>query len=175
MGIVAIGSSIALKLEAVIARRSSDCCLQHWSCQCLLCINSCKYKGAWITSPTLTAMPNRDDRAISHFRHGVARTGKLIHDATPQSLSFWSLGHNNMPFSELAIAIILALFLSIGCKEKPKAVESKDKDEGRQNSKVLEAVDLVGYDGKRLRKTTDGVRHANDKRNQDIQRTIDNE
>jgi hypothetical protein len=81
-----------------------------------------------------------------------------------------------MPFSKLAITIILALFLFIGCKEKPKAVESKDKDEGRQNSKVLEAVDLVGYDGKRLRKTTDGVRDANDKRNQDIQKTIgDNE
>ena len=78
-----------------------------------------------------------------------------------------------MPFGKLAITIILALFLFIGCKEKLKAVESKDKDEGRQNSKVLEAVDLVGYDGKRLRKTTDAVRHANDKRNRDIQKTID--
>jgi len=80
-----------------------------------------------------------------------------------------------MPFGKLAITIILALFLFISCKEKPKTVESKDKDEGRQNSKVLEAVDLVGYDGKRLRRTTDGVRHANDKRNQDIQRIIHNE
>jgi hypothetical protein len=121
-------------------------------------------------------MPNRDDPTISHFCHGVARTATLSHDATPRSLSFWSLSHNNMPFSKLAVAIILALFLFIGCKEKPKVVESKDKDEGRQNSKVLEAADLVGYDGKRLRKTTDGVRHANDKRNQDIQKTIgDNE
>ena len=81
-----------------------------------------------------------------------------------------------MPFSKLAITIILALFLFVGCKEKPKAVESKEKDEDRQNSKVLEAVDLVGYDGKRLRKTTDAVRRANDKRNRDIQKTIrDNE
>jgi hypothetical protein len=78
-----------------------------------------------------------------------------------------------MPFSKPAIRIILALLLFAGCKEKPKAVESKDKDEGRQNSKVLEAADLVGYDGKGLRKTIDGVRHANDKRNRDIQNTID--
>ena len=99
-------------------------------------------------------------------------TYALQRTAAP-SLSFWSSSHNNIPFSKLAITIILALFLFIGCKEKPKAVESKDKDEGRQNSKVLEAVDLVGYDGKRLRKTTDGVRHANDKRNRDIQKTID--
>jgi hypothetical protein len=80
-----------------------------------------------------------------------------------------------MRLSKLAITIILALFLFIGCKEKPKAVESKDKDEGRPNSKVVEAVDLVGYDGKRLRKTTDRIRDANAKRNQDIQKIIDNE
>jgi hypothetical protein len=78
-----------------------------------------------------------------------------------------------VPFSKLAITIILALFLFISCKEKPKAVESKDKDEGRQNTKVLEAADLVGYDGKRLRKTTDRILDANDKRNQDILKTID--
>jgi PBP1b-binding outer membrane lipoprotein LpoB len=48
-----------------------------------------------------------------------------------------------MRLSKLAITIILALFLFIGCKEKPKAVESKDKDEDRPNSKVVEAVDLV--------------------------------
>jgi hypothetical protein len=105
-----------------------------------------------------------------------ARTATLSHNATPQSLSCWSSGHNNIPFRKLTITIILALLPFIGCEEKPKAVESKDKDEGRRDSKVLEAVDLVGYDGKRLRKTTDGVRHANDKRNQDIQKTIgDNE
>ena len=71
--------------------------------------------------------------------------------------------------------MLAPLFLFIGCKEKPKAVQSKDKAEGRQNSKVLEAVDLLGYDGKRLRKTTDGVLDANDKRNQNIQKLIDNE
>jgi Holliday junction resolvasome RuvABC DNA-binding subunit len=80
-----------------------------------------------------------------------------------------------MPFSKLAITILLALSLFLGCQEKPKAVESKDKDESRQNSKVLEAVDVVGYDGKRLRKTTDRVLEANRKRNQDIQKVIDNE
>ena len=77
-----------------------------------------------------------------------------------------------MPFSKLAITIILALFVFIGCEEKRKAVEFEDNTEDRQNSKVLEAVDLVGYDGKRLRKTTDGIRHANDKRNQGIQKAI---
>lgn len=107
--------------------------------------------------------------------HSGARTATLSHDATPQSLSCWSVGHNNMPLRKLTIMIILALLPFIGCEDKPKAVESKDKDEGRRDSKVLEAVDLVGYDGKRLKKTTDGVRHANDKRNQEIRKAIDNE
>jgi hypothetical protein len=119
-------------------------------------------------------MPNRDEPVISHSCSGVART-TLSHDATPQSLSFWSLGHNNVLFSKLVITIMVALFLFTGCKEKPKAVESKDNDEGRSNSKVLEAVDVVGYDGKRLRKTTDRVLDANAKRNQDIRKIIDNE
>jgi hypothetical protein len=38
---------------------------------------------------------------------------------------------------------------------------------------VLQAADLAGYDGKRLRKTTDRILDANDKRTQDIQKTID--
>jgi hypothetical protein len=80
-----------------------------------------------------------------------------------------------MPFSKLAITIILALFLFTACNEKPKVVESKDKAEGGRNSTVVEAVDLVGYNGKRLRKTTDRVLDANDKRNRDIQKAIDHE
>jgi hypothetical protein len=80
-----------------------------------------------------------------------------------------------MPLTKLAITIVSALILFIGCEEKPKAAESKGKDEGRQKAKVLESVDLVGYDGQRLRKTTDRVLDANPKRNRDIRKIIDNE
>jgi hypothetical protein len=74
---------------------------------------------------------------------------------------------------KLITTVVLAILLFVGCKEKPKAVKPKEKDEARQNTKTLEAADLVGYDGKRLRKTTDRVLDANDKRNQDIQKTLD--
>ncbi|PYL66294.1 MAG: hypothetical protein DMF20_06950 [Verrucomicrobia bacterium] len=60
-----------------------------------------------------------------------------------------------------------------GCNEKPKAIDPIGKDEARQSTKTLEAADLVGYDGKHLRKTTDRVLDANDKHNQDIQKTLD--
>jgi hypothetical protein len=68
--------------------------------------------------------------------------------------------------------VVFTLSLFIGCNDK-KAVEQKHKDEGRQSTKVLEAADLVGYDGKRLKKTTDRVLDINNKRNQDMQKTID--
>ena len=69
------------------------------------------------------------------------------------------------------VALLICLF--VGCKEKPKAIDAKGKDEARQSTKTLEAADLVGYDGKHLRKTTDRVLDANDKQNQDIQKTLD--
>jgi hypothetical protein len=80
-----------------------------------------------------------------------------------------------MSYIKLITTVVLTLFLFVGCKEKPKAVEPKDKDEARQSTKTLEAADLVGYDGKGLRKTTDRVLDANDKRNRDIQKTLDDD
>ena len=74
---------------------------------------------------------------------------------------------------KLITTVVLAIFLFVACNEKPKAVEPKEKDEARQSTKTLEAADLIGYDGKRLRKTTDRVLDANDKRNKDIQKTLD--
>ena len=78
-----------------------------------------------------------------------------------------------MSYIKLVPTVVFTLFLFIGCNEKPNAVGSKTKDEGRQSTKALEAADLVGYDGKHLKKTTDRVLDANDKRNQDIQKAID--
>jgi hypothetical protein len=34
----------------------------------------------------------------------------------------------------------------------------------------LEAADLVGYDGKRLRKKVDGIKQANEKHNQELEK-----
>ncbi len=79
----------------------------------------------------------------------------------------------NMSYLKLITTVVLAIFLFVGCKEKPKAIDPKGKDEARQSTKTLEAADLVGYDGKLLRKTTDRVLDANDKHNQDIRKTLD--
>ena len=34
----------------------------------------------------------------------------------------------------------------------------------------MEAADLVGYDGKRLRKSVDHIKEANEKHNQDLEK-----
>ena len=84
-----------------------------------------------------------------------------------------SLDIKNMSYLKLITTVVLAIFLFVGCKVKPKAIDPKGKDEARQSTKTLEAADLVGYDGKLLRKTTDRVLDANDKHNQDIRKTLD--
>ena len=84
-----------------------------------------------------------------------------------------SLDIKNMSYLKLITTVVLAIFLFVGCKEKPKAIDPKGKDEARQSTKTLEAADLVGYDGKLLRKNTDRVLDANDKHNQDIRKTLD--
>jgi hypothetical protein len=63
------------------------------------------------------------------------------------------------------------LFLS-GCEQKTAATNpvSENKDELRGSTKPLEAADLVGYDGKRLRKSVDRIKEANERHNQEIEK-----
>ena len=77
-----------------------------------------------------------------------------------------------MSYMKWITTVVVAIFLFVGCKEKPKAIDPKGKDEARQSTKTLEAADLVGYDGTHLRKTTERVLDANDKHNRDIQKTL---
>ena len=78
-----------------------------------------------------------------------------------------------MSYMKLFTTVVWAISLFVGCTEKPKAVEAKGKEDARQSTKALEAADLVGYDGRLLKKTTDRALDANDKHNQDIQKALD--
>ena len=50
---------------------------------------------------------------------------------------------------------------------------SQSKTELRENTKPLQAADLVGYDGTKLRKSVQHITEANDKHNQEIEKTIE--
>jgi len=71
--------------------------------------------------------------------------------------------------STLVAMIFLTMLLSSGCEEKTDATNSTAQSTPG-STKPLEAADLVGYDGKRLRKSVDHIKEANDKHNQDIEK-----
>ena len=68
------------------------------------------------------------------------------------------------------VAMILAMMLlSLGCEEKSAATDPTSQSTPG-STKPLEAADLVGYDGKRLRKSVDHIKEANEKQNQQLEK-----
>jgi len=73
-------------------------------------------------------------------------------------------------FRSTFIAVILTtMLLSSGCQKKTAATNPSSQSTPG-STKPLEAADLVGYDGKRLRKSVDRIKEANEKRNQDAEK-----
>ena len=74
------------------------------------------------------------------------------------------------------IAIIFSMILlSSGCQKETAATNpnSQSKTELHENTKSLQAADLVGYDGTKLRKSVDKITEANDKHNQEIENMVE--
>ena len=61
------------------------------------------------------------------------------------------------------------MWFSFGCEKRTGAIDPSSQSTSG-STKPLEAADLVGYDGKRLRKSVDRVKEANEKRNQDAEK-----
>jgi hypothetical protein len=76
---------------------------------------------------------------------------------------------NALPTTFVAI-IFAMMWLSSGC-EKKTAVADPTSQSTPGSTKILEAADLVGYDGKKLRKKVDGIKEANEKHNQELEKT----
>ena len=73
-------------------------------------------------------------------------------------------------------AIIFSMMLlSSGCQKKTAATNpnSQSKTELHENTKSLQAADLVGYDGTKLRKSVDKITEANDKHNQEVENMVE--
>src|SRR5438876_12144366 len=74
------------------------------------------------------------------------------------------------------IAIIFStILLSSGCQKKTAATNpnSQSNTELHESTKPLQAADLVGYDGTKLRKSVHRVQEANDKHNQEIEKMVE--
>jgi len=76
----------------------------------------------------------------------------------------------------VAAVISATVTLAIsGCQKKTAATnpDSQSKTELHEKTKPLQAADLVGYDGTKLRKSVDHITEANDKQNQEIEKMVD--
>jgi len=74
------------------------------------------------------------------------------------------------------VAIVFAtILLSSGCQKQTAAINpnSEIKSESHESTKPLQAADLVGYDGTRLRKSVDHIRQANDKHKQEMKKMVE--
>jgi hypothetical protein len=65
--------------------------------------------------------------------------------------------------------IFAMTLLSSGC-EKKTAARDPATESTPGSTKPLEAADLVGYDGKRLRKSVDQIKQSSEKHNQDVEK-----
>ena len=73
------------------------------------------------------------------------------------------------------IIIFSTILLLSGCQKKTAATNpnSQSKTELHENTKPLQAADLVGYDGTKLRKSVRRIREANDKHNQEMKKMVE--
>ena len=71
--------------------------------------------------------------------------------------------------STLVAMIFSTMLLSSGCEEKTVATDPAAQSTPG-STKPLEAADLVGYDGKRLRKSVDRIKEGNEKHNQELEK-----
>ena len=75
-----------------------------------------------------------------------------------------------LPLSGVALTFAATL-LSSGCQKQTAATnpDSQRNTELNENTKPLQAADLVGYDGTKLRKSVDKIIQNNDKHNKELE------
>jgi ABC-type Zn uptake system ZnuABC Zn-binding protein ZnuA len=61
------------------------------------------------------------------------------------------------------------MLLASGCEKKNAAADPTFQSTPG-STKMLEAADLVGYDGKKLRRSVDGIKEANEKHNRELEK-----
>jgi hypothetical protein len=67
------------------------------------------------------------------------------------------------------------ILLTSGCQKKTAATnpDPQRKPELPENTKPLQAADLVGYDGTKLRKSVQQIKEANAKHDQEIEKMVE--
>jgi hypothetical protein len=79
-----------------------------------------------------------------------------------------------LPVTGAAITFATIL-LSSGCQKKTVATNPDPKSNNtlQEKTKPLQAADLVGYDGTKLRKSVDKIIQDNDKHNKELEKATE--
>ena len=78
--------------------------------------------------------------------------------------------------TRLPLALVFSTILVLsGCQKKNAAtnLNPESQSELHGSTKVLQAADLVGYNGTKLRNSVDRIKQANDKRNREMEKKIE--
>jgi hypothetical protein len=71
--------------------------------------------------------------------------------------------------STFVMMILATMWFSFGCEKRIGAIDPSSQSTPG-STKPLQAADLVGYDGSRLRKSVDHIIDASEKRNQELKK-----
>jgi hypothetical protein len=81
-----------------------------------------------------------------------------------------------LPLS-VAVVSFAAILFSSGCQKKTVATnpDSQRHKELHENTKPLQAADLVGYDGTKLRTSVDKIIQDNHKHNKELEKATEDQ
>jgi ABC-type Zn uptake system ZnuABC Zn-binding protein ZnuA len=81
-----------------------------------------------------------------------------------------------LPLS-VAVITFAAILLLSGCQKKTVATnpDPKQNNASQEKTKPLQAADLVGYDGTKLRKSVDKIIQNNDKHNKELEKATEDQ
>jgi PBP1b-binding outer membrane lipoprotein LpoB len=73
------------------------------------------------------------------------------------------------------VIVFSTILVSSGCQKKTVATDpnSQSKSELRDNTRPLQAADLVGYNGTKLRSSMDRIKEANAKHNREMEKMVE--
>jgi hypothetical protein len=79
-----------------------------------------------------------------------------------------------LPLTFVAV-IFSTVLLSLGCQKRTAATnpDSQSKSELRDSTKPLQAVDLVGYNGTKLKNSVDRIKEASAKHNREMEKMVE--
>jgi hypothetical protein len=81
-----------------------------------------------------------------------------------------------LPLS-IAVITFAAALLSPGCQKETvdRNPDSQRNNELHENTKPLQAADLVGYNGTKLRKSVDKIEQDNNKHNKELENATEDQ